>query len=270
MTPMDPIPDNDPQLELEGQTLAEGWSPVDFAAALPLFVGGDLDPLESAAVRAWVRAHPECATEVRAALSARGHLVRGAVGAASLDGVDLWPGIRTALHAEGWIRSGDLPAHEVDAAAQGPAPTPTRTAPAPTPAPLSPRLRWSTRAARSSLAAAAAILLTAGLAWVLGFDGRRGASLAPAGGAISHGSASVQFVVAPESRLELPRGVIPLGASNGPLLEEHAIDVDLGNYHPEALFSTGGARDSAALVGGLPGAREVGAREVYVMPLRNR
>lgn len=272
---MDGNPTIDPELEQEGRALASGWSRADFEAAVPLFVGGDLDPLEAAAVRAYVEAHPERAAEVAAAEAARGVLTRGVVAPEELDGVDLWPGIRAALSAEGWLGAKRPTAREGAPWGAGAPLEPLtlvkggRSADGATP--RAPRRRL----AASGLAAAAALVFTAGLAWVLGFDGvspargvlepapTGGAAVAAAGAPVSlQGSGTLNLV----GRSELPQGVIRLGAPIGPPLEKHAIDVDLGSYHPDAAFPIGGHQGRpASLVGGVEA-----PRELPVLPPRTR
>ena len=71
---------------------------------LPLFVGGDLDSDVLDAVRAHLDGCADCARRAGEALRARRELV-GALRArdAGLTGPGLWPGIRSALRAEGLV-----------------------------------------------------------------------------------------------------------------------------------------------------------------------
>ncbi|MEC8510630.1 MAG: hypothetical protein VX460_06700 [Planctomycetota bacterium] len=122
-------------------------SRADFEAALPLYVGGDLDPDEARRVERWVEEHPEGEGALAAALAAHGLLVAHAESArAHHHGPDLWPSLRTQLRAEGIVRSAD-------------------GAPAPIQRPARP---WY---AGRALAAAAALLLCGGLAGLLGLGG---------------------------------------------------------------------------------------------------
>ncbi|MEO0660711.1 MAG: hypothetical protein AAFZ87_04165, partial [Planctomycetota bacterium] len=79
------------------QPIRADWTRADFEAALPLHVGGDLDPEDAARVDAWVAAHPEDADVVRAAMAARNVLLNHARSFEQRATPDLWPGIREEL-----------------------------------------------------------------------------------------------------------------------------------------------------------------------------
>ena len=261
---------------------------------MPLYVGGDLEPVEAWAVRAWLTRHPERVADVEAALAARRVLLGSAEARSaesrSAEGVDLWPGIRTALQAEGWIGAPRATTREGASLSAGPpaAWAPVRDlAPVGLPASGQPRATRPRRYAATASAAAAALLFTGGLAWMLGFGGLAQRAAAPevlqvGRGAIQVAGASrsvagpstpkVEALVggAPDVRLvarpELPNGVIRLGELQRPPMEQHAVDVDLGNYYPGAVFPIGRpAPANTSLVGGVEG-----TGEVFLAPPRRR
>lgn len=265
---MNPYTQIDASTEREGRALAEAWSRAEFEAVLPLYAGGDLELREAAAVHAYVDAHPERSADVEAAVAARRLIVRGEVPGDPLGqslGRDLWPGIRAALHTEGWIGAGaPVGARAAEAARVEPGAA-VSFAPSP---PKPPVRRRRPTLVTSGFAAAAAVAVTAGLAWVLGFeglDGSSGLSVTPAV-AVTTDLGGRTPTMAPAlgtaprvtytANQELPQGVIRLGAPAGRPLEEGAIDLGLGHFHPDAALPlTGGG--GAALVGGVPTVREV-------------
>ncbi|MEZ6017017.1 MAG: hypothetical protein R3F49_18000 [Planctomycetota bacterium] len=310
---MDPNAELDPDLVREGRSLAEGWRSADFEAALPLYVGGDLEPVEAATVRAWMEMHPDAVLAANAALQARSALVEGGARVGRLAEVDLWPGIRAALAAEGWLGSkgasvaGDglervsSPSLKAEAGARegaqrssehGLRALTTQPGESADLRPAAGRRWWAGAFGGSGLAAAAAVLFTAGLAWVLGLGAERapqpprgvtgpvavatnprapglgsGAQAVRSGAKSPLGmGASGAIPVDLVGRFELPEGVVRLGASVGPPLEAQAEDVDLSNYHPDGGFPIGWpAGQGNAVVGGVEQ-----TREVYLVPLRGR
>jgi len=283
---MDPTSETDARHEAAGAELAAGWTRTDFEAALHLFVGGDLEPVEAAAVQAFLHREPECQVALEAARAARAALVSGVTTADGLDQVDLWPGIRSVLVVEG-----RLGVATPKIAVLGPKSVAT---PRPRVAsaigevelvPSAPRRAWP-RWAGSGLAAAAGLVFALGLGWGLGFDagfgggrnagGVRGSGAADAIASVGGARVMAPVVVAPTGvdggtarvhlvgTQEVPHGVIRLGAPIGPPLEDQAFDVDLGHYHPDAVFPLGGRR-GASLVGGTSS-----PRAVLVLPPRQR
>jgi hypothetical protein len=286
--PMDLYPESEAALEHAGRAIADTWTATEFESLVPLYVGGDLEPVEALAMQVWLTRHPERGADVQAALAARQVLLQSAE-ACNTEGLDLWPGIRAALHAEGWIGAARATAREGASLPAGPLLDPagpvTRGSSA---APRRPRALH--RYAGSATAAAAALLFTGGLAWLLGF-GELTASSRQGGvpgaqrgsGTVAHGAttpraiaavpASTRSVLAgsaPDVRLiaqpELPRGVVRLGELEGPPMELNAVDVDLGNYYPGTVFPIGRpAPANTSLVGGVEG-----TGDVFLAPPRRR
>lgn len=85
---------------------SSGWSRSDFETALPLYVGGDLAPEESARVDAWLLIHPEDQGELEAAMGARQVLADHAEAARSQTTPDLWPSVRAELAQAGLLGDG--------------------------------------------------------------------------------------------------------------------------------------------------------------------
>lgn len=120
----------------------ESWDREDFEAALPLYVGGELDAQEAARVDAWLMAHPEDQGALAASKQAAGVLARYAEFTKERETPDLWAGIRSELVEHGTLRdaataSTELPSEHVAPILGGPS--------------------WFQR---KSVAAAAALLLT--------------------------------------------------------------------------------------------------------------
>jgi hypothetical protein len=266
---MDLHPESEAALDQAGRAIADAWTATDFESLVTLYVGGDLEPVEARAMRIWLARHPEQGPGVEAALAARQVLLASA-SRLGLEGPDLWPNVRSVLHAEGWI--GVAP--ESVASAAPPLRLTHETQSGSSTA--STRPRSVRRFAASATAAAAALLCTAGLAWMLGFG--EGAASTP--GSATPGNASDRGAIAhrdgvpastgdhsrspvealagsaPDVRLvaqpELPTGVVRLTAAEGPSMEEHAVDVDLGNYYPGVVFPIGRPTPSnASVVGGV-------------------
>ncbi|MEM1452830.1 MAG: hypothetical protein AAGI22_27250 [Planctomycetota bacterium] len=95
------------------------WSRFEFEAALPLYVGGDLDPADASFVEAWIARHPEDRELLDAARSARAVLEAHARSAHERPVPDLWPSVREEL-----ARAGSF-------SASPSAPEPDRSIPAP-------------------------------------------------------------------------------------------------------------------------------------------
>ena len=144
----------------------ESWSREDFEAALPLYVGGELDAQEAARVDAWLIAHPEDQETFAASEQAAGVLARYAEFTKERETPDLWAGIRSELIQSGTLENAPLE----HAAAQG-----SRTNTHERPILGGPR--WFQR---KSVAAAAALLLTGSVGLFLM---SRGAATAPNGAA---------------------------------------------------------------------------------------
>jgi len=117
----------------------------EFESALPLFVGGDLDPADERAVEGWLVQHPEdqglldAAERARDVLKEHGQRVRAA------EVPDLWPGVRRTLGEVGVLSAQAAP--------------PRRSA----------VLSWS-----RGLAAAAAIAVATGVGFMMGGPGAGG------------------------------------------------------------------------------------------------
>jgi len=276
---MDLYPESEAALEQAGRAIADTWTATDFEALVPLYVGGDLEPVEALAMRVWLTSHPERGADVEAALAAR-QVLLGSARARSADGVDLWPVIRATLHAEGWIGAARAAAREGASLPVGLHPSVGESAPGSFAA--AGRQRVARRYAGSATAAAAALLFTGGLAWLLGFgesaqgtDGAEGPGAGRSRGAVARvedaprsvaalptATAGVLAGNAPDVRLvaqpELPIGVVRLGEPTGPRMEDHAVDVDLGNYYPGTVFPIGRPSPSnTSLVGGVEGTGDV-------------
>ncbi|MEM7519243.1 MAG: hypothetical protein AAF368_20245, partial [Planctomycetota bacterium] len=73
--------------------LTDGWSREDFVAALPLYVGGELDRTDAKRVDAWLAAHPEDQETLAASEAAAGVLARHAIVQRERSTPDLWSGI---------------------------------------------------------------------------------------------------------------------------------------------------------------------------------
>ncbi len=257
--------DTESDLDVEARPLAQGWTSGDALGLLPLYVGGDLEPVEQRALDLWLAEHPAARPAADAAFAARRALRSAAAEARAAEdsGPDLWPGIRAALDREGWLGGHPVSAalaqrarfSSLDVAGTG-APA---AAPVERPGTRPARRRWLA----SSGAAAAGLVFTAGLAWLLGFgqpgagETGTGASSVPlvvhtelgGAGALSGGASEVQLVAGPEAAgpaaagpiPALPAGVIRLGASSGAPLEQHAVEVDLGHHLPGFVRPAGGA-----------------------------
>ena len=130
----------------------ESWSREDFEAALPLYVGGDLDAQEAARVDAWLIAHPEDQGTLAASKQAAGVLARYAEFTKERETPDLWAGIRSELKESGLIESGTL-----ETASAGHAPGPQGQKASSHERPILGGPRWFQR---KSVAMAAAVLLT--------------------------------------------------------------------------------------------------------------
>lgn len=122
------------------------WEREDFEAALPLYVGGELDSAEAKRVDAWLAAHPEDQTTLAASEAAAGVLARYAEIARQRETPDLWAGIRGEL-----VRGNVLSES-------------TERIPVEAEAPILGGPRWFQR---KGVAAAAAILLTASVGMTL-------------------------------------------------------------------------------------------------------
>lgn len=77
------------------------WSQADFEAALPLYVGGDLEPADAARVDTWIASHPESQVSLDAARASRGVLEDHARSIRSRSVPDLWPSVRAELARTG-------------------------------------------------------------------------------------------------------------------------------------------------------------------------
>lgn len=148
----------------ESNQPAEAWSRADFESALPLYVGGDLEPDDLARVDDWLLAHPSDAGQLASAADAyavmREHALESVERADTLEGLDLWPGIRAGLAESGQLMGQSMisPAPRLVAQdAQRPI-TPSVELGAPRGA------RWYEHRA---FAAAAAVLLCAGITGLL-------------------------------------------------------------------------------------------------------
>lgn len=280
---MDLYPESEAALEQAGRAIADAWSATEFEALVPLYVGGDLEPVEALAMRVWLTRHPERGADVEAALAAR-QVLLGSAAARSADGVDLWPGIRAALHAEGWIGAERAAAREGASLPVGPHPFAGESVTPWSPATAG-RPRVARRFAGSATAAAAALLFTGGLAWLLGFGEAAQGTAGPDGPGAGRALVSVEGAPrsvaalptaavlagnAPDVRLvaqpELPVGVVRLGQPTGPRMEDHAVDVDLGNFYPGTVFPIGRPTPSnTSLVGGVEG-----TGDVFLAPSRRR
>ncbi|QDV06729.1 hypothetical protein Poly30_22440 [Planctomycetes bacterium Poly30] len=121
----------------------DSWSKDDFEAALPLYVGGDLDGAEATRVDAWLAAHPEDQKTLAASEAAAGVLARYALASRQRPTPDLWEGIRAELLESHLLESGRGSLGQAEEAD--------------TLAPILGGPRWFQR---KSVAAAAALLLT--------------------------------------------------------------------------------------------------------------
>jgi len=205
---------------------------VEIRAALPLYVGGDLDPEELTAVRAHLGDCPECGGAEERARAARAVLLSRAAEEAQDGAPELWPGVRELLVAEGRLAP----------ASRGPRP-------------LAPAPAWSARWSRTWLgsgAAAAALLLAFGIAQLSRpSDGARldrlgsGALVetAPAVSTLTNGGpAPVTPVVAPA-----PAGRLRHVGETGVPLHWDAVDV-----LPEQGIVVRQRQRQPSLVGGPP------------------
>jgi len=84
------------------------WTRADFEAAIPLYVGGDLEPADAERVERWIADHPEDAAAVRAADEARSVLLSHARSFELRETPDLWPGIRAELARRAGERAGGM------------------------------------------------------------------------------------------------------------------------------------------------------------------
>lgn len=120
----------------------ESWDREDFEAALPLYVGGELDAGEAARVDAWLIAHPEDQEALAASKQAAGVLARYAEFTKERETPDLWAGIRSELVEHGTLTGGSSSANDAQDK------------------PMAPILGGPSWFQRKSVAAAAALLLT--------------------------------------------------------------------------------------------------------------
>ena len=81
----------------------EAWSPQDFEAAVPLFVGGDLEPSGVKRLEEWLEAHPEDLSTVDAAKASLEVLARHRTRLQQRETPDLWAGVRRELRSSGLI-----------------------------------------------------------------------------------------------------------------------------------------------------------------------
>lgn len=202
----------------------------DVEAALPLFVGSDLEPAEMDAVRLHLEGCEDCGALARRAVAARGVLV-GARYASPLAGPSLWEGIRPELVAEGLIASSS----SADAST-GDAP-PVRSA--------RPRLTSFQRFGIGSAAAAAAVLFAFTLAGQLRPEAPAGpSSPVSSGERAATVAVSVPTPVGPveDTRVVFPNRITPDGwqplraAQDG---DQHMLDV-AGDFRVPATSPPGG------------------------------
>lgn len=123
--------------------------------ALPLYVGGDLDPEELGTVREHLADCAPCRAHEERARVARELLVARAGTGFTGDTPSLWEGVRTALVAEGLLAGAPVSRSPVSRS-----PVSRRIGPRP----LAPRSRWVI----GSAAAAAALVFAFGLSGLLG------------------------------------------------------------------------------------------------------
>ena len=93
-----------------GGAPAGSWSQADFEAALPLYVGGDLEPADAARVATWIASHPESQVPLDAARVSRGVLEDHARSIRSRSVPDLWPSVRAELARTGAFAA-EAPSH---------------------------------------------------------------------------------------------------------------------------------------------------------------
>lgn len=215
--------------DVEGRGRAVDWTRADFEAAIPLYVGGDLEPSDAERVERWIADHPEDALHVRAADEARSVLLSHARGFELRETPDLWPGIRAELARRAGERAGGMeraPGPEVEGA------------PRPLAAVGAASARRASWLQRPAFAAAAALLLvgtlgfgiahpggiahpagiahSGGIAHPGGRDGS-GALPAPGGTEVAPGATGSRFAAAARPAAiagtsERPLDVTPTGA----------------------------------------------------------
>ncbi len=81
-------------------------SRADFEAALPLYVGGELDSVECVRVDSWLNEHPEDRDLLEAASASHSLLQDHAASLRSAESPDLWAGIRAELASSGLLATG--------------------------------------------------------------------------------------------------------------------------------------------------------------------
>lgn len=183
-------------------------------AALPLYAGGDLDPREMDAVRTHVEGCPRCEVRAQRARTARARL---ATLRAEEPTVDLWPGIRAQLEAEGWLT------------------TEGRPAPVPRPRALRPAPLWR-RGALAAAAAAAALLAVSQL-------------LSPP--TVEDGGAGAQVTAPARAIAATPVSAPSAGRLRRLAPEEGHLLEGARPFTPEELFVPSDARDGANLASDL-------------------
>ena len=177
--------DGSPAGPLEASSFSdlEGWSREDFEAALPLYVGGELDALEAARVDAWLIAHPEDQESLAASKQAAGVLARYAEFTMERETPDLWAGIRSGLLESGALEAAST-AGSIAGSTEGSAGPKGRSL-SKHERPILGGPRWFQR---KSVAAAAALLLTGSVGLFLM---SRGAALSGGEVASPSGAAAV-------------------------------------------------------------------------------
>ncbi|MEM9803058.1 MAG: hypothetical protein AAGA20_22240 [Planctomycetota bacterium] len=115
---MNPTDDNEAQAGAE----SGGWSQADFESALPLYVGGDLDPTDAAFVEAWIARHPADRAQLDAARASRRILQEHGERERARPTPDLWPSVREELARTGALGTGlrTFEARAVDGSGQEP------------------------------------------------------------------------------------------------------------------------------------------------------
>ena len=184
----------------------ESWSREEFEAALPLYVGGELDAAESARVNAWLVAHPEGEETLLASKQAAGFLAQYAKVTRERATPDLWAGISSGLVANKLL--------EADSSRLLPASSEM--------APILGGPRWFQR---KSVAAAAALLLTGSVGLFLMSRGMSAGSGNPAGsaGGPESGIAATQAAATVESPSGMLAGFAPEKANDAVPLAGNAL-----------------------------------------------
>lgn len=207
----------------------ECWSREEFEAALPLYVGGELDATESARVDAWLVAHPEDQVALAASKQASGVLARYAEFTRERATPDLWAGIRSGL-----VANQLLEADSID--------------PRPATGEMAPILGGPRWFQRKSVAAAAALLLTGSVGLFLmsrgisagSSAGPSAGSVAPAGsiGGPEAGIAAAQVAATAESPSEMLVGLAPEKANGvAPLAGNSLLSGEAGTAASPLLSS---------------------------------